>query len=260
METQPEFGFKELVTHLIGDMAKAVSERPGESQQQQTTRLQAATYTVVGLHPRDVIEAMLAGHCMLFHELLVDSMRNTMRGEADTVRRATRSSLVTMNQAFDNCLSRLEYYQTRPSEGSRDATTTAAGETEARAPAGVTRKQDAPARTSVAEKQTTRTRPEESSPQIGTRAAVAFSPSQEAIDACIANPEAMAALEACDPERFARAMGIDQPSTSYIAAASVQMAAQYGKASGNGRADGAGKVDGLTVRAAGNGTSNPHSG
>ena len=260
METQPEFGFKELVTHLIGDMAKAVSERPGEATQQQTTRLRAATYTVLGLQPRDVTEAMLAGHCMMFHELLVDSMRNSMRGEADTVRRATRASIVSINQAFDNCLSRLEYYQTRPSEGSRDATTNAAGETEARSPAGAARKQDVPMRSSVAGKQAVRARPDESLSETGTKTTVAFSPSQEAIDACIPSPEAMAALEACDPERFARAMGIEQPSTSYIAAASVQMAAQNGRVSGNGRADGVGKVDGLTARAAGNGASNPHSG
>jgi hypothetical protein len=46
-----------------------------------------------------------------------------------------------------------------------------------------------------------------------------FHPSPEAIAACRANPEAMAALDAGDPERFARAMGVDQPGEAYLAAA-----------------------------------------
>jgi hypothetical protein len=236
METQPEFGFKELFTHLIGDMAKAVAERPGESQQQQGTRIQAATYMVVGLQPRDVIEAMLAGHCMMFHELLVDSMRNTMRGEADQVRRATRANIVTMNQAFDNCLSRLEYFQTRPSEGRRDAAENAQSET------------GEPA---------ARAQREVFGPGTGTKpgarkaeATAVFTPSQEAIDACVVSPEAMAALDAGDPVRFARAMGIKEPGTADVAAAPVQMPARNGRVSGNGRADDAG----------GNGASNPRPG
>ena len=30
MDTQPAFGLKELLAHIIGDIAKAVSERDGE--------------------------------------------------------------------------------------------------------------------------------------------------------------------------------------------------------------------------------------
>jgi len=250
METQPEFGFKEPFTHLVGDMAKAVSQRPGETTQQQNARSQAATYVVMGLQPRDVIEAMLAGHCMMFHELLVDSMRNTICGEADPVRRATRASIVSINQAFDNCLSRLEYYQTRPSEGHRDAAGSASAP-EVKSAAGAARKQDTPARA----------RPEMSSPGIGTKpgardleATVVFKPSQEAIDACIASPEAMAALDAGDPVRFARAMGIEEPCEAYITAATEQMSAWSGKGVKNGKA----KDDGVTVGAGGNGAG--HSG
>jgi hypothetical protein len=235
METQREFGVKELFTHVVGDMAKAVSERPGESRQQQDTRSQAAAHMVMGLQPRDVIEAMLAGHCMMFHELLVDSMRNTMRGEADPVRRATRAGIVTMNKAFDNCLSRLEYYQTRPSQGRRDAAEAGAPEETAtgdppRSPVAETWNAPAPAQT------------EETPPEIGpkaeaeaSQATADFTASPEAIAACMANPEAMEALEACDPARFAIALGIGQPSEAYIAAASGQMSGRNGSASGNRR-------------------------
>jgi hypothetical protein len=120
METLPEFGFKELFTHLVADMAKAVCERAGEGRERQVARSQAAAHTVIGLKPRDMIEAMLAGHCMMFHELMVDSVRDALRGEPAAARRAARASILNMNKSFDNCLSRLEYYQTRPSHGHQD--------------------------------------------------------------------------------------------------------------------------------------------
>ena len=217
METLPEFGFKELFTHLISDMAKAVCERAGESRGQQVARSQAAAYSVMGLRPREMIEAMLAGHCMMFHELMVDSVRETFRGEAVAARRAARASIVNLNKSFDHCLARLEDYQTRPSRGHRDVPVEPAGDDLTVAP--VAEAADAPA-------------PAGAEPPPDTKAPDAFRPSAEAIAACRANPEAMAALEAGDPERFARAMGIDQPSEAYIAAASVQMAAVDGKATG----------------------------
>jgi hypothetical protein len=218
METLPEFGFKELFTHLIADMAKAVCERAGESRGQQVARSQAAAHTVMGLRPRDMIEAMLAGHCMMFHELMVDSVRDVFRDETAAGRRATRASIVNLNKSFDHCLARLEYYQTRPSQGRREVPVEPAGDDLTAAP--VAEASDAPVQT-VAEPS-----PPETTP------ADAFRPSAEDIAACRANPEAMAALEAGDPERFARAMGIDQPNEAYIAAASGQMAAVNGKATG----------------------------
>jgi hypothetical protein len=42
---------------------------------------------------------------------------------------------------------------------------------------------------------------------------------REAIGKCQANPEAMTALAAGDPVRFARALGIDQPGEAFLAAA-----------------------------------------
>jgi DNA-binding FadR family transcriptional regulator len=53
-------------------------------------------------------------------------------------------------------------------------------------------------------------------------ATLVFHPSAAAIAACRANPEAMAALDAGDPERFARAMGLDAPSDAYLAAAGAE--------------------------------------
>ena len=56
----------------------------GETKDQQAARAVAATHMILGFFPRDVIEAMLAGRCVMFHELIVDSLRDTLRGEVDT--------------------------------------------------------------------------------------------------------------------------------------------------------------------------------
>jgi hypothetical protein len=100
MDTQPTFG----LTNLVGEIAGAVSDRNGESQHQRLVRTQAAAHTIMAFHPHDAIEAMLAGHCLMFHELIVESVHATMRGEEPATRRATRSGIVAMDKAFGNNL------------------------------------------------------------------------------------------------------------------------------------------------------------
>ena len=116
----PAFGFQDLFNHVIGDMAKAVCHRNGESEERRYQRLQAAVQMIMGFMPRDVIEAMLAGHCVMFHELIVDSVRHTLLGEVDTMRRATRGGIVAMDKSFRGNLDQLGHFQLRPSTGRRD--------------------------------------------------------------------------------------------------------------------------------------------
>ncbi len=250
----PAFGFKELFTFMIGDMGKAVCERKGETKQQQFTRSQVVVDMILGLRPRDVLEAMLAGHSVMFHEVIVDSVHDTLRGELDTMRRGTRSNLVAMNKAFTANLDRLERCQSRPSqgsrEGSRDVPEVRPAETIAQtpiaeqtprpadqAPPDATRAQAAPVNVPPANVPPANVPPANVPPAPAeTREAppmpepdplplylreevIDFRPSPETIAACRANPEAMAALEAGDPERFARAMGVDMPREDFLAAA-----------------------------------------
>ena len=113
MEAQPAYGLTALLTHVIGDMAQAVAERPGETRAQSVGRAQAAAQTILAFLPGDAIEAMLAGRCVMFHELIVDSVRTTLRGEPDAARRATRSNIVAMDRAFGDNLRRLAQYRAR---------------------------------------------------------------------------------------------------------------------------------------------------
>jgi len=254
MDAPPAFGFKELFNHVIGDMAKALCQRNGESEQTRYARCQAAVQMIMGFMPRDVIEAMLAGHCVMFHELIVDSARHTLLGEIDRTRRATRGGIVAMDKCFAANLERLGHYQLRPSTGRRDvagievgdAVADFAGEENRDASPELASEAEfhaaqmmaagdatnAPANDPLVDNATSpltagcqgeavqvELRTDAAAPaQPGT---LVFTPSAAVIAACKANPEAMAALEAGDPERFARAMGLEQPSEAFLAAAAA---------------------------------------
>lgn len=231
MASTPAFGFNDLFTHVVGEIAAAVCERSGETAQQQFARSQAAVHMTVGFLPRDVIETMLAGHCVMLHETMLASVHDTMLGEADAMRRSTRSAIVAMNKEFNNNLGHLERYQSRPSLDRRTETRPAAARP---ADAGST----APKPASPAARPAPETpvppaeMQAETADPVGQQApdrlvqndpsaGMDFHPSPAMVEACQNNPEAMAALAAGDPARFARALGISNPDEAFLAAAAA---------------------------------------
>ncbi len=213
MDTQPAFGFKEFPTFLIGNMAKAISERDGESKQRQFTRFQAVVNMILGCSSRDAIEAILAGRSVMFHEAMTDRVRDILRGEVATMRRGARSNLVALNKSFTGSLGLLERYRMRPSEGLRDT-----GEGRPAEPAAATRaveqahtaaarslssrRNDGPAE---AETPAVRARTEPADAAPVPEIPTVQGPSVRALATFRTSSEA-AALEAGDPPRFARAM------------------------------------------------------
>jgi hypothetical protein len=117
MDMQPLSGPEQLLVHIVSDMAQAVSQRRDEPQSRQLARAQAAAQTILAFLPVDAIEAMIAGRCVMLHELIVDSVQTTLRGELD----ATRSGIVAMDKAFGANLVRLEQYRARHTDSTADA-------------------------------------------------------------------------------------------------------------------------------------------
>jgi hypothetical protein len=206
MRTQPEFGFKEHFSHIVGDMAKAVSERAGETKQQQLIRTQAAVLTIMSMLPRDAIEVMLAGHCLMFHELLTDSIHNTLRGEVDTTRRATRSGIVAMSRAFGSNLQRLERYQGRPAEGRRDAPREKPAQTVEDIVPAATAVFREPAAATPRDPAARATPPRETSAPATAQTAAS---TQDAVG--VAKAAAIAALDAYVPAAFPPGLGANPP-------------------------------------------------
>src|ERR1019366_3764447 len=61
--------------------------------------------------PRNVVQVILAGHCVMFHAVMTASIRDTLRGDLETMRHATRSNIVAMNKSFHMNLDRLDRYR-----------------------------------------------------------------------------------------------------------------------------------------------------
>jgi hypothetical protein len=226
MDIQSAFGFQELLTHVVGDMARAVCERPGETRREHHARSEAAAHMIMGFFPRDVIEAILAGRCVMFHEMMTDSVRDTMRGEVDSTRRATRGTIVAMDKAFGANLTRLEHYRARPAEGNRDMPEETAAPMSPEAASSFSAAETrtvgvpAPAETPAFAAEI---RTELPSAEAGplTQADAVHGAIPGAIDAGWLNAEAMAAMAAGDAAGFARAMGVAEPSEAFLAAAAA---------------------------------------
>src|SRR5690348_6425102 len=113
MPAQPHSGQNVSMTHVLSETVKAVQERHGETAPRRSQRALAAAYLLTGLRPRDGIEAMIASHVVLFHELVLDSSHETLRGEVSQTRRATRANIIAMHKAFSLSLKDLEHHQHR---------------------------------------------------------------------------------------------------------------------------------------------------
>ena len=119
MDTQPAFGFKEVLTQMVGEVAKAVSERAGETPPRHRPhpgggqRRSWRSCRAMRLRP------MLAGRCLMFHELTIDGVAGALGGKPDAERRAAGNAVVALDRAFRANLGRLRDYQKRPDEGRR---------------------------------------------------------------------------------------------------------------------------------------------
>ena len=98
---------EDVIAHIVADAANAVSCRPDESPQMQIDRVQAATVAIMTFQPRDVVEAMIASRCVMFHEVLVDSLSRLFRGD----RTVSRSNILATNKAIGSDLLQLERYR-----------------------------------------------------------------------------------------------------------------------------------------------------
>ena len=112
MDTAPTFGLQDVVACIVGHAADSVSQRAGETRQQQDERARAATDAIMAFQPSDAVEAMLASHCLMFHEMIVAGVHHTLCDEDLATQRVTRNTIVAMDKAFGADLIRLKQHRT----------------------------------------------------------------------------------------------------------------------------------------------------
>jgi hypothetical protein len=116
MQQQPAFGFEQLTTEIIRGVLEAVAERGGESEAQRFARHQTTVFSVMAFLPRDAVETMLAGQCVIFDHLLRDGARDLLRGQAEQIKLRARPQIVATGNAFLRHLTQITRLQTRPVE------------------------------------------------------------------------------------------------------------------------------------------------
>lgn len=113
MTTQPEFGFAQLITELLRGLADAAADRPAETDAQRFARHQTVIFSVMAFLPRDALETMVAGQCVMFDHLLRDATRDLLRSEAEPVKRRIRSQVTALGRSFLKHLEELRGLQAR---------------------------------------------------------------------------------------------------------------------------------------------------
>jgi hypothetical protein len=217
MSSPAPYTFKQLVSEIITALAASISERHGETPEQKADRFRLATQMILAFFPRDVVEIVLTSRVVLFHELTLDSARELLRGQTPPMQRSTRANIVALDRCFHANLGKLEHYQTRRSDGERDAAE------DQRPPATPTQTapEPSPARQSNARSdQPARSAPIRPSASTNWASdSQTLVPPPEAVAALARNEAALEALAANDPIAFAKAMGIENPSNDPAAAA-----------------------------------------
>jgi hypothetical protein len=230
----------ELRTHIAGSIAKAIAERPGETEEQQLERFQTAIQMIMALAPTDAIETILAGHCIMFHEMLVHSFAEIFRAGTDAPLLASFSRLGVLDRCFGENLRRLERRQNgtperekaKSTEAERKRTdrtdaapTSAATPPESSAPSRATPAQatgDHGRPAGVEGERETQSAPDDDEKYPVRPEMLAFIascvPTRGKVEETMKNEAAVAAMRSGDAAGFARALGVE-PTPDFLAAA-----------------------------------------
>jgi hypothetical protein len=118
MHPRTESEGQDVISRIIAGTAAALSRCPGDNGQQQQARADAAAAVIRQFEPRDAIEAMLAGHSVMFHCLLDEAVERLRANAASDARGGELpAGLVALNNAFHRNLDRFERSRKRRAEG-----------------------------------------------------------------------------------------------------------------------------------------------
>jgi hypothetical protein len=116
MTPDPNFGYEQAAAELLGGVVETVAGRPGQSQEQRLLREQTTVYSVMGFQPRDPVELMLAGHCVIFDHLLRDGARDLLRNHAEDIKLRARPGTLASGKMFLTSLNTLRRWQNRDAD------------------------------------------------------------------------------------------------------------------------------------------------
>ena len=113
MTPDTTLGFEQVAIELVRGIADAVADRPGLTEAQRSVSQQTTVYSVMGLQPRDPVEIMLAGHCVIYDHMLRDGARDLLRGQDEQIKLRARPGTLASGKMFLSSLDMLLRMQNR---------------------------------------------------------------------------------------------------------------------------------------------------
>jgi hypothetical protein len=113
MHTESGFAMLTAMGEITREVIETVAGQPGDTPARRLARQQTAASTMASFMPRDPVETMVAGHCVIFDRLLRDSVHDTLCGQPIEMKLRTRNQSHASGKMFLALLDKLEHLQTR---------------------------------------------------------------------------------------------------------------------------------------------------
>src|ERR1700761_7440470 len=107
MDMASTFTFEAAMSEICRGVLEAV-DRPEDSAAARLRRQQTTIYSLLSFRPRDPVEAMLAGQCVIFDHLLRRGMRDLSRGPSESARQRAKPGILAAGKTFLAHLTRLD--------------------------------------------------------------------------------------------------------------------------------------------------------
>lgn len=114
MQPNPAFGYEQVVTELIRGVIETVADKPGLSPERRASATQTVVCSVMAFNPRDPVEAMMAGQCVVYDHMLRDGAREMLRGQAELITIQARPGILACGKIFLGTVALLLRMQRRP--------------------------------------------------------------------------------------------------------------------------------------------------
>jgi hypothetical protein len=113
MTPEPDFGFEQTAKELILGIVDTVADIPGLTKEQRFLKRQTTVSSVMAFRPRDPLQIMLAGHCVIYDAMLRDGARDLLRGQPEEISLRTRPTNLASGRMFLTTLHALVRMQDR---------------------------------------------------------------------------------------------------------------------------------------------------
>lgn len=89
-----------VAKEMLEVVARTLCDLPSDTPLQRQSRARQMVHTTLGLQPRDGLEFMLSTLMFGHFQLILDSMRDALRGQADEVKGKTKTTIVSLDRSL----------------------------------------------------------------------------------------------------------------------------------------------------------------